>query len=671
MNVLRNTIALGVIFLLLQPTATLAQSNLFGFEKRKDSAVAFLQTKTKQDTARVNALVKVFNTPSFLKQMKQVEQYCIEALALSRRLNYTKGLAQCYLFYGLMNKASINYPGAHTYFDSTIQAGDNKSDSSLLESKAIAHRWKGMIYYEQENYYTALNEFFEALAYYERVPDRNTLYLYTLMSIIYLRLNNLEQATYYAEKDIALAEKGFNKMLQAQSYLQLIEILIVRKELSKASFYLDKIQPYMPDSIEVMLNFGYYQKRGQVSYLQQKYDSSYAYYQEAAKQAQKLGHTINRASALYYLSLNSLKLGRLAEAKQYADENFALAEKINAKGGMINALLNLSDYYHQTGNHSKAYDYLEQAARLKDSLLSETNIKQANTLAAIYDANRKQDEIHRLHNEKELQASTVKQKSTLNNLFAATILALLFFGYFAYRNFKNGQKIANQRQEIQKQKIIELEKDKQLLTIEAMLKGQEEERSRVAKDLHDGLGGMLSGVKLSFINMRENMIMSEDGLAGFERSVAMLDNTIGELRKVAHNLMPETLVRFGLDEALKDFCHSIQVSSGIKVIYQHFGEQRTLGSQADVTIYRIVQELVNNALKHANARQVIVQVTKNDTKTTITVEDDGKGFDVKILELDKGAGFENIRYRVNYFKGSIDVYSAPGDGTSVNIELMA
>ena len=171
--------------------------------------------------------------------------------------------------------------------------------------------------------------------------------------------------------------------------------------------------------------------------------------------------------------------------------------------------------------------------------------------------------------------------------------------------------------------------------------------------------------------MKENMVLPAEDLEGFERSIMMLDNTISELRKVAHNLMPETLVRFGLDEALKDFCNSIQTSAGIEVVYQQFGEDRKLSSQAEITVYRIIQELVNNALKYSEGKQILVQLTKNHIKTNITVEDNGKGFDVNILAQKKGAGFSNIKSRVNYFKGTLDINSQPGNGTSVNIELIA
>jgi len=202
-----------------------------------------------------------------------------------------------------------------------------------------------------------------------------------------------------------------------------------------------------------------------------------------------------------------------------------------------------------------------------------------------------------------------------------------------------------------------------------MLKGQEEERSRIAKDLHDGLGGLLSGTKLSFVNVKETLVMTPEHAVYFDKSLSMLDNAIGDLRKVAHNLMPEALVKYGLNDALRDFCDSIQFSSGLKVSYQQFGKKRKLDNTAEVFIYRIVQELVNNVVKHADASEIIVQLTMSPDKVSLAVEDDGKGFNKLRIEQTKGAGIANIKYRVQYFNGTWDIVTSPGNGTSVNIEL--
>ena len=170
--------------------------------------------------------------------------------------------------------------------------------------------------------------------------------------------------------------------------------------------------------------------------------------------------------------------------------------------------------------------------------------------------------------------------------------------------------------------------------------------------------------------MKGNMVMTPDNQQAFERSMDMIDSSIKEMRRVAHNMMPEALVRFGLHTALKDFCNEINQSGALQISYQSIGLENELVEQTRaVNIYRIVQELINNTLKHAAAHTAIVQVSKKGDSFSITVEDDGKGFDPQLLKDAKGIGWTNIQSRVEYMKGSIDVQSEPGKGVSVHVEL--
>ena len=244
-----------------------------------------------------------------------------------------------------------------------------------------------------------------------------------------------------------------------------------------------------------------------------------------------------------------------------------------------------------------------------------------------------------------------------------SVACILIISLLTYRNYR-------QKQKLQQQRIIELETEKQLMATEAVLKGEEQERSRLAKDLHDGLGGMLSGIKYSFQTMKGNLIMTPDNQQAFERSMDMLDSSIKEMRRVAHNMMPEALVKFGLDTALKDFCNDINQSGALKVNYQSIGlKDAEIDQMTAITIYRIVQELLNNTMKHAAAKTAIVQVSKIDGLLSVTVEDDGKGFDTSILNKSKGIGWSNIQHRIEFLKGKLDVNSQKEKGTSVLIEL--
>jgi two-component system, NarL family, sensor kinase len=293
---------------------------------------------------------------------------------------------------------------------------------------------------------------------------------------------------------------------------------------------------------------------------------------------------------------------------------------------------------------------------LTESLQEEELAGYAIELETRYETEKKDSQL-------KLQDAKIKQKNILNYILLGSAGALLIISFLAYRNYKHKQKL-------QQQRISELETQQQLTATEAVLKGEEQERTRLAKDLHDGLGGMLSGIKYSLNTMKGNLIMTPDNVEAFERSMDMLDSSIKEMRRVAHNMMPEALVKFGLDIALKDLCNDINQSGALQVNYQSIGMEQVVVEQTTaITIYRIVQELINNTMKHAAAKTAIVQLTKSDAHLSVTVEDDGKGFDTSILDKSKGIGWTNIQNRVEFLQGTLDVQSEHEKGTSVHIEI--
>jgi len=272
-----------------------------------------------------------------------------------------------------------------------------------------------------------------------------------------------------------------------------------------------------------------------------------------------------------------------------------------------------------------------------------------------------------LQKDKEIQNLSINQKSTLNYFLVSAIGALLLVGVLVYRNFHSRHLLNKQQDELQQQRIRELEKDKLLVAIDSMLKTQEEERSRMARDLHDGLGGMLSGVKLSLGAMKGNIILSEGNTRLFAKVLDQLDHSIREMRRVAHNMMPEALVKFGLQQAIQDYCDGLNESIQPHFKIQLHGLENRLEAATEIIVYRVVQELLNNVVKHANATIVLVQVMRHENNLNITIEDNGKGFDVS--NSFKGDGLNNVRSRVGYLKGQLDIQSVPGEGTSVHIDF--
>jgi signal transduction histidine kinase len=296
--------------------------------------------------------------------------------------------------------------------------------------------------------------------------------------------------------------------------------------------------------------------------------------------------------------------------------------------------------------------------QVNDSVQSRNSQKKVFELEAKYQAQKKEVEL-------QAQQKIIAQKNTLNYLFAGSTVLLLITISLLFLNYRHKQKL-------QQQRIADLEMQQQLTATEAVLKGEEQERTRLAKDLHDGLGGMLSGIKYAMGTMKGNLVMTPENNQAFERSMDMLDSSIKEMRRVAHNMMPEALIKFGLDTALKDFCNDINQSGALHINYQSVGmEQAAVEQTTAITIYRVVQELINNTMKHAAAKNAIVQIAKQDNQIAVTVEDDGKGFDTAQIQRAKSIGWANIKSRVEFLKGSVDVKSEAGKGTSVHIEINA
>lgn len=355
--------------------------------------------------------------------------------------------------------------------------------------------------------------------------------------------------------------------------------------------------------------------------------------------------------------------GQLYDAMANTRIGINLAHKLGTRFELKDLYLKASELDEKSGKYREALGYRKLYESLNDSLVGEKSQSNIRLLEAKFESEKKEATIANLESERQLNALAIRQKNLLNSLLLGTIAAVTLVSFLLYRNYGHKQKL-------QANRIIELETERQLSATEAVLKGEEQERARLAKDLHDGLGGMLSGIQYSFQTIKGNMVMTQENHLAFERTLDMLNSSIKEMRRVAHNMMPESLLKFGLDVALKDFCNEITKSGSLRINYVSIGLKGTkINDTLAITTYRIVQELVHNTIKHAKAEMAIVQITKTDKHLTVTVEDDGQGFDTLILKRSKGIGWRNIEHRVEFLKGSLNVDSEYTKGTSVHIEF--
>jgi signal transduction histidine kinase len=235
-----------------------------------------------------------------------------------------------------------------------------------------------------------------------------------------------------------------------------------------------------------------------------------------------------------------------------------------------------------------------------------------------------------------------------------------------YQQRLNSQDIINiQQEELNTQKIKELENNLKMESMYSMMEGQEKERERIAKDLHDSLGGLLSTVKLQFESLN---IKNESNIKTFDNANHLLDQACQEVREISRNLQPSALINLGLVPAVNDLINRFNDSAYPGIDFQHYNmEDIKLENSIALNVYRVIQELIYNAIKHAKAKEILVQITHQQDELIVMVEDDGVGF--KPGQVKKGMGTENISSRVNFLNGELSVHSSQNKGTNVLINI--
>jgi len=627
-----------------------------------DSLKKEIEKSQQQDSARIKAILAYVvealndNTSDFLPYMNEI-------LSISKKTGYTRGLQKGFMIGQIYFSDRGDYEKAFLYADSAFSV--LKNDASTKARQSTGHLYNNIAgdYFKLGDYEKAIENFTLSARIFEPLDHPFLATVYSNLAEVYEKIHDSSKAIEYDKKAIAIAEKSQNDRSLASRLLNYSMRLINRKEFTQAAAVLSRAEPIVMKLENTSHLQQYYYTRAYIDENNKAYTQAVAHYKKALGYATLNEDIYQKTNILEALSNCLIGMSRMEEAKLYIDTLLRLSSSHDLKAARRNAYVNLVKWHEKNGNYKNANVFLQKTLALNDSLFSEESKEKIAGLEVRYNVEKKEQEINGLKAEANIQSLTIRQKNYLNYILIVGAIGLSIISLLSYRYYR-------QKQKLQQQRIAELETEKQLSATEAVLKGEEQERTRLAKDLHDGLGGMLSGIKYSFNTMKGNLIMTPENHQAFERSMDMLDSSILEMRRVAHNMMPETLVKFGLDTALKDYCHDINKSGALQVSYQSIGLANENPDQTvAITIYRIVQELITNTLKHAAAETAIVQVTKTGGTLSVTVEDDGKGFDVVTLNRSKGMGWTSIQHRVDFLKGKLDINAAPGKGTSVHIEF--
>ena len=576
--------------------------------------------------------------------IKKAESYIDSIQIVSQKNEYPKGLG-----IALLDKSSIenikgNYNLSFSYGKKAL-AQFMAIPNDTLSAKAYSAI--GISYWQKGENTQALRNHHAALAINEKLGQKNeSATNYNHISMVYQLKGDVKMAEEFVHKAMNIIEQlPPNK--NHLSILHNMANIYGMQEKYEEALKLDSIGLKYCELLNIEFSKSkFFDNMANCYYYDNKLTDAIEYHLKAIAIDSSFGN--NKQLGDTYCNLGAIyeENNDYERAIYYYKKSIELCKNVGYKTGVKNALELLSGVYEEQGKHEEAYDLLKQSMQVKDSIINEASEKKIAEMQTLFDTEKKKQEIERQ-----------KLKISNRNISLLALGIIFILSLISYLLWHNRYKL-KQEQRLQ----LELMKEEERRT-QAILETEENERQRLARELHDGVGQMLTATRLnlSALNTTENNKL--------QNSISILDDSIKEIRNISHNMVPDVLVKFGLCKAINDFITRVNQTKKIKIEYECNGFKEDMLKETEkLMLYRIVQESVGNSIKYAHADKIIVQLSADEQEISLLLEDNGKGFDVENAKKKGGIGLKNIQLRTDYLKGKLEIESS-SKGTTIIVEI--
>ncbi len=613
------------------------------------------------DTARIaRAVTYAAGTNLGKKQPDSAFNFMHETLAASKSLSFPYGIASSLYQLGNAYTAKSLYTEAESTYREAIPYCMN--DGRTQKLLPVICNNLGRLYHIRGDLSKAAMAYYQGILLAENYfPDVDMDYAYSNLAAILIQMGRPpDQSRYYLNK----AETGARKK---NNYYVLSNVIINTGITYNNVKQWDSSIRYF----EKALAIGRAHKLPEVIYL--AYTNLGIALLEKNMPGQALiclekADSISRDDQidLSYMNSTAATLGAAyMQLKRYKEAEKVLLQTRSRAMVLQQPLIirethwSLARLYAATGNYEKAYKLTQAYISLNDSISGREIINNVNQIEVKFRTAEKDKELIR----KQLLITSQERDLQRKNFWittavsAALIILLLSVGLYSRHRT---------RRRLLDEQLSNLKQQQEIGRLKAMMEGEENERNRIARELHDGIGGLIAAAQLNAAVLKQdhNDVTESDA---YNKLREILDDIGNEIRKTAHNMMPEILLHHNLPEAIRHFCRHIGQNRELHIDVQAYGSFELLTDEYRLSVYRIVQELIHNVVKHADATQVLMQIIMHPPVLSITVEDNGQGFNTD--QRGNGAGLMNLQNRIQNMNGTLSMKSKPGQGTSVYIEI--
>ena len=562
-----------------------------------------------------------------------------QALNESQRLGYQSGISYSHMNLGMAAMAKGNYDESYRqYYLSYTHIPLNRSHDQTLTTLFVNI---GATYAYQANYAQAAHFYYSVLQFMleHRPDDPNLLMTYNNLADVFLHMQQYDQAESYLREAMTRAEKKKDKFILAYLYVNLAEVEAHYHHFDTAEYYYQNSLSYAIQTKNADIEQAALSCKGKMLLLQGQTDSAIYFLQKAFALNSKAFPYYSTILPSYNLGTAYFTAGQYQNAERAILFGLQKAHQTGIRQSEIEALTTLTEIYQMTGQHTNELDARRQLKGLGDAVQNSSKLQALTNLEIKYQTAQKDKQIA------ENRLLILSQKARIqNNRFwtGISLLLLLTLGIIFVSLF-----IANRHKN-------------RIATLNAMMEGENKERERMARELHDGIGGMLAATQMQCSMEKQSHSLNDIS--------QMLDNIAQEVRNTAHNLMPSSILHFSLKDALMEYCRKMtDIHAPFSAELQILTELPELSPSERLNIYRIVQEALQNILKHAQASQATIQLSYHNKVLHLLIEDNGIGFDPRATR--KGIGLSNLISRAHLLKGNASIESHPENGTTLRFEF--
>ena len=618
--------------------------------------LAFTHAYSQQDSVRIQQMLDKATKIEVSQPQEAIKIY-LQTYDLSLKSKWYKGAFKSMQNIGFVHTDNGRYDLSIEYFQKALPFAKK---INFKRGIATSYINTGNSFQYKGDYKKAIALYLKGIPILESIKDSSAVsQSYQNLAGLYANIKNLPLEEFYQKKALQNVNTA-NTEQKGLIYCDLVLFHLRQNQFEKAMQFLKKAEVLTKVNDSKYLAFYTIRNFGEYYRIAKQYKKAIPYYEHAVVLTDALNDAFQKNDLLYVLSGLYIKIGDYKTALTYGMQSMELAKTNKAKEIIYRSQKRLSVIYNALKQPQKAFDLLEQSYTLKDTFLTESHIKEMTLMQTQFETGKKdkaiaEQQIRLKKNQVELLE---KQNQTIFALGGIFLIALLSLGIWLY---------FRQRQRIKDKEIIALQQQQEITKLEALIDGEEKERRRIAQELHDGINGDLSAIKFRISSLGDSDMSPEDQ-SNLIKVIEMIDQSCAQVRSISHNLMPASIVDFGLVATIEQYCSKIGSANAIPIDFQYFGDPAVLPKKVETVIYRIIQELINNIIKHAKATSALVQMNFHENDLFITVEDNGVGFDIKKIQT--GIGLKNISSRVRYLNAKLDIDSG-SNGTSfqINIDL--